>query len=117
MARPLGPLHTPSVLYTAVSLRAGRAGTRFGGNQLSPSLIGLLPLAPGQGSDLHVSTPIRASTGLSPGFTLPRARSLGFWSHGRDSGPFQTPPLTHACHVGGQSWSLRTPMTGVIHTW
>ena len=41
------------------------------------------------------SEPLRASTGLSPGFALPRPRSLGFWSHGRDSGPFQTPPLAH----------------------
>jgi len=38
------------------------------------------------------SEPLRASTRLSPGFTLPRPRSLGFWSHGCDYGPFQTPP-------------------------
>ena|GEM_PF-3513267 len=40
------------------------------------------------------SEPLRASTRLSPGFALPRPRSLGFWSHGCDSGPFQTPSLT-----------------------
>lgn len=39
------------------------------------------------------SEPFRASTGVSPGFTLPPPRSPGFWSHGSDSGPFGTPPL------------------------
>ena len=40
------------------------------------------------------STPLRASTGVSPGFALPPPRSPGFWSHGCDSRPLQTPPLT-----------------------
>ncbi len=39
------------------------------------------------------SAPLRASTGVSPGFTLPPPRSPGFGSHGSDSGPLQTPPL------------------------
>ena len=37
------------------------------------------------------SEPFRASTGVSPGFTLPPPRSLGFWSHGGDSGPLSDP--------------------------
>jgi len=45
------------------------------------------------------SAPLRASTGLSPGFTLPRPRSPGFWSRGRDFGPFQTPSLTGAYYI------------------
>jgi|BEDMetMinimDraft_2_1075160.scaffolds.fasta_scaffold04441_1 hypothetical protein len=78
-------------------LQEGQAGTCFGGNQLSPSLIGLLPLGPGQGSDLHVSTPIQASTELSLSFTLPRPRSLGFGSQDCDLGSIRTPLLTDAC--------------------
>jgi len=37
--------------------------------------------------------PFGPPRGFSPRFTLPRARSPGFWSHGRDYRPFQTPPL------------------------
>ena len=40
------------------------------------------------------SAPLRASTGVSPGFALPPPRSPGFGSHSSDSGPLQTPPLT-----------------------
>lgn len=80
-----------------MDLQEGLAGTSFGGNQLSPSLIGLLPLGPGQGSDLHVSTPIQASTGLSPSFALPRPRSLGFGSQGCDLGSIKTLLLVDAC--------------------
>jgi hypothetical protein len=65
----------------------------FGGNQLSPGSIGLSPLARGQGSGLHPA-PLRASTALTGGFALPRARSPGFGSHGRASGPYGTRPLT-----------------------
>ena len=39
------------------------------------------------------SAPLRASTGVSPGFALPPPRSPGFGSHSRDYRPFQTPPL------------------------
>ena len=39
------------------------------------------------------STPLRASIGVSPDFTLPRPRSPGFWYHDCGFGPFQTPPL------------------------
>ena len=39
------------------------------------------------------SEPFRASTGVSPGFTLPPPRSPGFWFHGSGSRPFGTPPL------------------------
>ncbi len=39
------------------------------------------------------SAPLRASTGVSPGFALPPPRSPGFGSHGSDSRPLQTPPL------------------------
>ena len=47
------------------------------------------------------SAPLRASTGVSPGFTLPPPRSPGFGSHGSDSGPLQTPPLAGARPAAG----------------
>ncbi len=37
------------------------------------------------------SEPLRASTGVSPGFALPPPRSPGFWSHGCDSRPSSDP--------------------------
>ena len=40
------------------------------------------------------SEPLRASTGVSSGFTLPPPRSLGFGFYGRDSRPVKTQPLT-----------------------
>lgn len=40
------------------------------------------------------STPLQTSTRVSPGFILPRARSLGFGSYDRDSRPIKTSHLT-----------------------
>lgn len=51
--------------------------------------------------------PFGPPRGFSPRFTLPRARSPGFWSHGRDYGPFQTPPLAGENPRCGLSVSLR----------
>lgn len=45
--------------------------------------------------------PFGPPRGFSPRFTLPRARSPGFWSHGRDYGPFQTPPLAGGYPAAG----------------
>lgn len=45
--------------------------------------------------------PFGPPRGFSPRFTLPRARSPGFWSHGRDYGPFQTPPLAGVTPAAG----------------
>jgi hypothetical protein len=53
------------------------------------------------------SEPLRASTGVSPGFALPPPRSPGFWSHGRDSGPYSDPAPRRLKAVAGLSVSLR----------
>ena len=101
----LSALTQQSVLYTLTNLQRGRAGTRFRGNQLSPDLIGLLPLDPGLGSDLHVSTPILASIGLSPDFALPRSRSSGFWSQSCDLRPLSDPiPHLHLHCISNMSF-------------
>jgi hypothetical protein len=56
----------------------------FGENQLSPSLIGLSPLATGHPPGFQPWW-VRASTRSYPRLTLPMARSLGFGSRARDS--------------------------------
>ena len=61
-----------------------------------PAITGLdwsFAPTPGSGERIARQPPLRASTGLSPGFALPRGRSPGFRSRGHDSGPFQTPRL------------------------
>jgi hypothetical protein len=58
----------------------------FGENQLSPSLIGLSPLATGHPPGFQPWW-VRASTRSYPRLTLPMARSLGFGSRARDWTP------------------------------
>jgi hypothetical protein len=52
----------------------GPTSIDFGENQLSPGLIGLSPLPAGHPSGFQ-PTPVRASTGCYPSFTLPTGRS------------------------------------------
>src|SRR5919107_1064129 len=52
----------------------GPTSIDFGENQLSPGLIGLSPLPTGHPSGFQ-PTPVRASTGCYPSFTLPMGRS------------------------------------------
>ena len=54
------------------------------------------------------SEPLRASTGVSPGFALPPPRSPGFWSHGRDSGPYSD-PAPHRLYGGCGPVGFPTP--------
>src|SRR3989304_3093907 len=55
----------------------------FGENQLSPGLIGLAPLPTVHPSFLQ-QTPVRASMGFYPHFTLTMGRSPGFGSTDRN---------------------------------
>jgi hypothetical protein len=61
----------------------------FGENQLSPGLVGLSPLPTGHPSPFQ-RTPVRASTGSYPRFTLPMGSSPGFGCTARDWRPFRT---------------------------
>ena len=54
--------------------------------------------------------PVRASTPLSRGFTLPWARSTGFGSRGHDSPPFQTAPLTPQGGCGLVAFAKAPPL-------
>ena len=111
-ARPSRPLTPQSVLYPAGCLRAGLAATSFGGNQLSPSLIGLLPLGPGQGRRIARQHPCGPPPGFRPASPCPGLDRSVSGSHGSDSGPFQTPPL--AGHIAQlRAVGFPTP-TGVV---
>ena len=63
----------------------GPTSIDFGENQLSPGLIGLSPLPAGHPSGFQ-PTPVRASTGRYPSFTLPTGRSpwLRVYAHQLD---------------------------------
>jgi hypothetical protein len=63
----------------------GPTSIDFGENQLSPGLIGLSPLPAGHPSGFQ-PTPVRASTGCYPSFTLPTGRSpwLRVYAHQLD---------------------------------
>lgn len=50
------PVTPQSVLYTAGHLAPGLTAASFGGNQLSPGLMGLSPLAQGHPTELHIKT-------------------------------------------------------------
>gem|GEM_PF-4104994 len=76
---------TPS----AISSRAALGRTSEGTSYHRARLV-FCPYARVWGA-ICTSAPLRASTELSPGFTLRRYRSPGFWSHDRDSGPFIGP--------------------------
>ena len=56
------------------ALPRGSTSIDFGENQLSPGLIGLSPLPTGHPSGFQ-PTPVRASSGCYPTFTLPMGRS------------------------------------------
>src|ERR1700759_619905 len=71
----------------------------FGENQLSPSLIGLSPLATGHPPSFQPRW-VRPSTKSYLRFSLPMASSLGFGSTACDSTPYS------------DSLSLRLPLAG-----
>ena len=80
---------TQSVLYPTNDYGPGCTPIHFGRNQLLPDSIGFSPLTPGHPKGLDHNR-LRASTALSHGFTLPRARSSGFGSYPTDSTRFRT---------------------------
>jgi hypothetical protein len=79
-----GPRAHPVALPLADNAR-GPTSIDFGENQLSPGLIGLSPLPAGHPSGFQ-PTPVRASTGCYPSFTLPTGRSpwLRVYAHQLD---------------------------------
>ena len=68
-----GPRAHPVALPPA-NMRRGPTSIDFGENQLSPGLIGLSPLPTSHPSGFQ-PTPVRASTGCYPSFTLLMGRS------------------------------------------
>src|ERR687896_1263081 len=68
------PVALPPVDNMACANSQGPTSIDFGENQLSPGLIGLSPLPAGHPSGFQ-PTPVRASTGCYPSFTLPTGRS------------------------------------------
>ena len=67
----------------------GYTSIYFGENQLSPSLIGLSPLATAHPGSFQPAA-VRASTRSYPSFTLAMARSPGFGSTPGNERPVQT---------------------------
>ena len=79
VGRPLRPPRpssrsTPRWYQVPCGTPRGPTSIDFGENQLSPGLIGLSPLPAGHPSGFQ-PTPVRASTGRYPSFTLPTGRS------------------------------------------
>ena len=77
--RPRRPPHRNSS-STPCCLSRGCSKKHFEENQLSPSLIGLSPLATAHPGSFQPAA-VRASTRSYPSFTLAMARSLGFGSN------------------------------------
>ena len=69
-----GPRAHPVALPPADTCSRGSTSIDFGENQLSPGLIGLSPLPTSHPSGFQ-PTPVRASTGCYPSFTLLMGRS------------------------------------------
>jgi hypothetical protein len=70
----LPPLHTHGLRHRTCVPSRGSTSIDFGENQLSPGLIGLSPLPTSHPSGFQ-PTPVRASTGCYPSFTLLMGRS------------------------------------------
>ena len=68
------PVALPPADIRACALPRGSTSIDFGENQLSPGLIGLSPLPTSHPSGFQ-PTPVRASTGCYPSFTLLMGRS------------------------------------------
>ena len=73
-ASPRPSSRSTSCQHTAVRPPRGSTSIDFGENQLSPGLIGLSPLPTSHPSGFQ-PTPVRASTGCYPSFTLLMGRS------------------------------------------
>ena len=73
------PVALPPADTRHCCLPRGPTSIDFGENQLSPGLIGLSPLPTSHPSGFQ-PTPVRASTGCYPSFTLLMGRSPGFGS-------------------------------------
>jgi hypothetical protein len=85
VGRPLRPPRPSSRSTPCRHKSQGPTSIDFGENQLSPGLIGLSPLPAGHPSGFQ-PTPVRASTGCYPSFTLPTGRSpwLRVYAHQLD---------------------------------
>src|SRR4051794_32428558 len=82
VGRPLGPPSPSSALPPAANARRSTS-IDFAENQLSPSLIGLSPLATAH-PRLFQQAWVRPSSRCYPTFSLAMARSLGFGSSAGD---------------------------------
>src|SRR5471030_2699891 len=72
--RPRPSSRSTPAAYTGLRHSRGSTSIDFGENQLSPGLIGLSPLPTSHPSGFQ-PTPVRASTGCYPSFTLLMGRS------------------------------------------
>ena len=102
MVRPSAPRALPVALPPA-NMPRGSTSIDFGENQLSPGLIGLSPLPTSHPSGFQ-PTPVRASTGCYPSFTLLMGRSP--WLR-------VCTPVLNSALVTGLAFAAAPPETGL----